>query len=192
MALTRLNAVNRMLGAVGESVILIEVEGAGDYANCSEILDQVTQEVLLKDYTFNTEVRTYTPDTNGNITVEPEVLKIDPVDPYADYVQRGTQLYDRGNATAVFSNPVQCKVTLSFPFEDCPYSVQLEIREKATRRYQKAYVGSTTADQFLKEDEAIASSVAEDAQADVEDYNILDAPGMGWLRRRTFNNGTIN
>ncbi|WP_176113971.1 tyrosine-type recombinase/integrase [Burkholderia cepacia] len=47
-----------MLTAVGESVILVEVAGAGDYANCSDILDQVTQEVLLKDYKCNTERRT--------------------------------------------------------------------------------------------------------------------------------------
>ncbi|WP_261534348.1 hypothetical protein [Burkholderia multivorans] len=192
MALSRLQAVNRMLTAVGESVILVEVAGAGDYANCSDILDQVTQEVLLKDYKCNTERRTLVPDADGRIVVPPEVLKIDPVDPYLDVTFRAGRLYDRANATDVFTAPVEVDVTLGLRFEDIPFSLQLEVVAKAARRYQKFYVGSQTADGFLKEDEAIAASIAEDAEADTEDYNLLETPELSWLRRRTFNNGTIN
>ncbi|OXJ32673.1 hypothetical protein CFB82_20015 [Burkholderia sp. HI2714] len=192
MPLTRLQAVNRMLTAVGESVILVEVTGAGDYANCSDILDQVTQEVLLKDYKSNTETRTLVPDTNGNIVVPPEVLKVDTVDPYLDVTFRAGRLYDRANATDVFTAPVTVSVTLGLRFEDLPFSLQLEIVTKAARRYQKFYVGSQTADGFLKEDEAVATSIAEDAEADTEDYNLLDTYELSWLRRRTFNNGSIN
>lgn len=181
-----------MLTAVGESVILVEVAGAGDYANCSDILDQVTQEVLLKDYKCNTEVRTLTPDADGRIAVSPDILKIDSIDPRFDVTFRAGQLYDRKAATNVFTNPIEVSVTLSLAFEDIPFSLQLEIVTKAARRYQKGYVGSTTADQFLKEDEAVAASIAEDAEADTEDYNLLDSPDLHWLRRRSFNNGTIN
>lgn len=181
-----------MLTAVGEAVILVEVEGAGDYANCSDILDQVTQEVLLKDYKCNTETRTLTPDTDGYIAVSTDIIKIDPLDPRKDYTFRAGQLYDRLNATNVFTDPVVVSVTLALAFEDLPFSLQLEIVTKAARRYQKFYVGSTTADGFLKEDEAVAASIAEDAEADTEDYNLLDAPDLHWLRRRSFNNGTIN
>lgn len=192
MALTRLQAVNRMLTAVGESVILVEVAGAGDFANCSDILDQVTQEVLLKDYKCNTERRTLIPDTSGHVAVPPEVLKIDAADPRLDITFRAGRLYDREKATDVFDKPVEVDLTLGLRFEDLPFSLQLEIAAKAARRYQKFYVGSQTADGFLKEDEAVATSVAEDAEADVEDYNLLDAPELSWLRRRTFNNGAIN
>lgn len=181
-----------MLTAVGEAVILVEVEGAGDYANCSDILDQVTQEVLIKDYKCNTEVRTLVPDENGYIAVSPDILKIDATDPRLDITFRAGQLYDRKNATNVFTGPVQVDVTLGLAFEDIPFSLQLEVVTKAARRYQKHYVGSTTADNFLKEDEAVGASIAEDAEADTEDYNLLDAPDLHWLRRRSFNNGTIN
>ncbi|HEF4732935.1 hypothetical protein KTE71_13305 [Burkholderia multivorans] len=181
-----------MLTAVGESVILVEVAGAGDYANCSDILNQVTQEVLLRDYKCNTERRTLVPDADGRIAVPPEALKIDPVDPYLDVTFRAGRLYDRANATDVFTAPVEVDVTLGLRFEDIPFSLQLEVVAKAARRYQKFYVGSQTADGFLKEDEAIAASIAEDAEADTEDYNLLETPELSWLRRRTFNNGTIN
>ncbi|WP_193065594.1 hypothetical protein [Burkholderia pseudomallei] len=181
-----------MLTAVGESVILVEVAGAGDYANCSDILDQVTQEVLLKDYKCNTERRTLTQDADGHIAVPPEILKIDTVDPRLDYTFRAGRLYDRTNATDVFDKPVEVELTLGLRFEDLPFSLQLEIAAKAARRYQKFYVGSQTADGFLKEDEAVAASIAEDAEADTEDYNLLDTYELSWLRRRTFNNGTIN
>ncbi|WP_080421389.1 hypothetical protein [Burkholderia ubonensis] len=192
MALTRLQAVNRMLTAVGESVILVEVAGAGDYANCSDILDQVTQEVLLKDYKCNTERRWLTPDTEGHVAVPPEVLKVDATDPRLDITFRAGRLYDRENASDVFDKPVEVDLTLGLRFEDLPFSLQLEIAAKAARRYQKFYVGSQTADGFLKEDEAVAASIAQDAEADTEDYNLLDTYELSWLRRRTFNNGTIN
>ncbi|OJB09075.1 hypothetical protein BGV52_15415 [Burkholderia ubonensis] len=192
MALTRLQAVNRMLTAVGESVILVEVAGAGDYANCSDILDQVTQEVLLKDYKCNTERRSLTPDTEGHVAVPPEVLKVDATDPRLDITFRAGRLYDRENASDVFDKPVEVDLTLGLRFEDLPFSLQLEIAAKAARRYQKFYVGSQTADGFLKEDEAVAASIAQDAEADTEDYNLLDTYELSWLRRHTFNNGTIN
>lgn len=191
MPLSRLEAVNQMLSAVGESVILVEVEGAGDFANCSAILDFTTKAVLAKDYDFNTEVRTLTPDVNGNLLVGPEVLKVDAVDPYLRLVQRGSKLYDKTKKTDVFTDPVDVNVTLYFPFEEVPYHVQTRIVADATAKYQTSYVGSTTADSFLQRDrkESIADSEAN--EADVEDYNILDNPDLAFLRRRTYSNGAL-
>lgn len=190
--MTRLEAVNQMLQAVGESVILVEVAGAGDYANCSSIIDQITKQVLAKDWHFNTEVRTFTPADDGTIAVPPEVLKIDPVRKTDDYVQRQGQLYDRQNCTFTFTGPVQCNVTLAFAFEDCPYHVQQKIVADATAKYQRNYVGSTTADKFLQEDRAEAGADTEDAEATVDDYNMLtDNPDLQWIHRRTFTNGSI-
>jgi hypothetical protein len=191
-AMTRLQAVNRMLEAVGESVILVEVAGAGDYANCSSIIDQVTSDLLAKDWDFNTEVRTLTPATDGTIVVTPEVLKIDPVDPYANYVERQGKLYDKTKNTFVFTQSVDVNVTLLFSFEDCPYHVQRAIAATAAQRYQRNYVGSATADKFISEDRFEAGADAADAESTVDDYNILDNPDFAWLRRRTFNNGSIN
>lgn len=192
MPLTRLQAVNRMLTPLGESVILVEVEGAGDYANCSEVLDQTTQDVLLKDWQFNTEIRTLTPDADGKIAVGPEVLKIDPVYKTNDYVQRGAYLYDRGNKTDVFKNPVDVKVTLLFRFEDCPFHVQRKIVADAAARYQRGYVGSRAADEFMQQDRAEAGADTEAAEADVDNYNVLeDDPDMAYLYRRAYRPGII-
>ncbi|SPA50604.1 hypothetical protein [Cupriavidus taiwanensis] len=191
MPLSRLEAVNMMLSAVGESVILVEVEGAGDFANCSAILDAATKAVLAKDYDFNTEVRTLVPDANGNLLVGPEVLKIDPVDPYLKVVQRGTKLYNKADRTDVFTDSLDVNVTLYFPFEECPYHVQQRIVADATAKYQTSYVGSVAADNFLQRDrgEAIADSQA--SESDVDDYNMLDNPDLAFLRRRTYPNGSI-
>lgn len=180
-----------MLAAVGESVILVEVEGAGDFANCSAILDATTKAVLAKDYEFNTEVRTLVPDVNGNLLVGNEVLKIDPVDPYRKVVQRGTRLFDKTARTDVFTDPIDVNVTLYFPFEDCPYHVQQRIVADATAKYQTSYVGSVAADNFLQRDrgEAVADSQA--SESDVDDYNMLDNPELSFLHRRTYSNGAL-
>lgn len=53
-------------------------------------------------------------------------------------------------------------------------------------------MGSTTADKFLQEDRAEAGADTEDAEATVDDYNMLtDNPDLQWIHRRTFTNGSI-
>jgi hypothetical protein len=190
MSLTRLQAINQLLTPVGETVILVEVAGAGDYANCSQVLDAETLKVLAKGWAFNSEKEVeYTPDVDGKIAVPPEALQIDPSDRSNDYVQRGAFLYDKDNKTDVFTAPVKCDVVLAFPFEDCPFNVQRQIVAQAAMAYQRSYVGSKQLDEFAKEERFEAGADAADAESDVDDYNILDNPDLFYLNRRTYRPG---
>lgn len=190
MPLTRLQAVNQMLTPVGETVILVEVAGAGDYANCSAVLDAETLKVLGKGWAFNSEKEVeYTPDVDGKIAVPPNVLTIDPSDRREDYVQRGGFLYNKIKRTDLFTAPVKCDVILAFPFEDCPYMVQRQIVAQAAKVYQRGYVGSSQLDQFASEERLEAGADAQDAESDVDDYNVLDNPDLHYLFRRTYRPG---
>lgn len=178
-----------MLISVGESVILVEVAGAGDYANCSTILDNETTKVLAKGWDFNTEVITLTPETDGTLTVPDGTLFIDPVDPLHDCVQRAGKLYDKSNSTDTFTDPVDCTVIKAFAFEDCPYNVQREIVGAACQKYQRGYVGSETLDKYVTEERGEARADARDAESDSDDYNILDNPDLAYLRRNRYPGG---
>lgn len=176
-----------MLTPVGEQVILVEIEGAGDYANCSAVLDAETLKVLAKGWAFNSEKEVeFTPDVDGKIAVAPETLQIDPSDRREDFVQRGPFLYNKTKKTDVFTKPVKCDVIRSFPFEDCPYMVQRIIVAQAAMAYQRAYVGSKQLDEFAQEERGEAGADALDAESDVDDYNILDNPDLYYLSRRTY------
>lgn len=191
-AITRLQAVNRMLSGSSEAIVLVEQSGQGDYANCSSILDAVTLEVSIKGYEFNTRVTQWSPDANGNILIPGNVLRVRTTDPNCGIFEADGRLYDKVKNTDVFTVPVEVEYVTLPTFENLPTPIQIEVRERATRRYQKSYVGSQQSDQMLREDEAVALGVSEAAQSESENYNMLDDnPDMQWLRRRTFTNGTL-
>ncbi|MDR6455501.1 hypothetical protein J2788_005011 [Variovorax paradoxus] len=179
-----------MLIAVGEQIILVEVEGAGDYANCSAVLDAETTKVLAKGCFFNTDREVeLQPDANGKIAVADNILQIDPVDPSLRIVQRGGFLYDLDNQTDVFTAPVTVTRILNFTFEQCPFTVQREVVARAAMTYQRGYVGSPQLDAFAKEERLEATADAQDAESDSDDYNILDNPDLAYLRRQTYRRG---
>lgn len=175
-----------MLIAVGEQVILVEVEGAGDYANCSAILDAETTKVLAKGWDFNTDTDVvFNPDAEGKIAMGNTVLRLDPQDRTRRITQRGLFMYDKTNKTDVFTAPVTAHRILDFPFEQCPYNVQREVVGRAAKAYQRAFVGSTQLDQFALEEHAEAVADARDAEVDGDDFNMLDNPDLWYLQRRT-------
>ncbi|MDM0006452.1 hypothetical protein QTI51_09570 [Variovorax sp. J22G73] len=188
--LSRLQAINQMLVAVGEQVILVEVAGAGDFANASAILDAETTKVLAKGWDFNTDNKvTLTPDASGVIAVPADVLFVDPIDPQVNYVQRGLTLWDADKQVSTFTAPVDVTMIRNFPFEACPFNVQREIVGRASMAYQRAYVGSAQLDQFAKEERAEAVADARDAESDSDDFNILNNADLYWLRRQVIRRG---
>lgn len=185
--LSRLQAINQMLIAVGEQVILVEVAGAGDYANCSAVLDAETTKVLAKGWDFNTDKDVeFAPDVDGRIALGNNVLRIDPQDRSRRITQRGLFLYDKTNKTDVFTAPVTAHRILDFPFEQCPYNVQREIVGRACKVYQRAFVGSQQLDQFALEEQAEATADARDAEVDGDDFNMLDNPDLWYVRRQRY------
>jgi hypothetical protein len=179
-----------MLFPVGEQVILVEVEGAGDYANASTVLDAETMKVLAKGHNFNSESRVpYLKDVNGKIAVPPEVLQIDASDASRSVVQRGAFLYDKDARSDVFAADLEVDVVLSFPFESCPFHIQRLIVAQAAKAYQRAYVGSAMLDSFAQDERLEAGADSGDAESDSDDYNILNNPDLWYLRRQTYRTG---
>jgi len=179
-----------MLIAVGEQVILVEVEGAGDYANCSAVLDAETRKVLAKGWNFNSETEVeLTPDVDGKLAVPDNALQVDASDPTVKVAQRGLFLYDLEKRTDVFDAPLKVDWVLNFPFEACPYHVQRQIVAAAALKYQRGFVGSQLLDQFGQAERAEAGADAGDAESQEDDFNILDNPDLAYLRRQSYRRG---
>ncbi|SEJ85173.1 hypothetical protein SAMN03159494_03580 [Achromobacter sp. NFACC18-2] len=179
-----------MLLPAGESVILVLEEGAGDYANCSAILDAETAKVLAKGWHFNTDRGIkLVPDVDGKILVPANTLRLDYCDPKLDIAQRDGYLYDLINHTDVFTEPVVVDRVVLLTFEGCPYHVQREIVGKAAQFYQRSFVGSDTLDKYTTEERAEATADSRDSEVDEDDYNILNNPDLAYLRRHSFRRG---
>lgn len=158
-ALSKLDAVNRILRASGEyPVSTLAVTGSNDVVIAVQTLDEVAIQCQMIGLNCNTIEQEYLPDVNGRIYIPDNTLAVDTVS--TDYgrniVQRGrapTYLYDVDNNTDVFvvGTPLRVRITVALPFEELPTAEQFEITDTAARMYQMATVGEMSQDKLLQE-----------------------------------------
>lgn len=176
---TELDAVNIMLGTIGEAPInsLDAATGVVDAVTARSILAEVSVQVQEEGWHFNTDYEfTLTPDvTNGYIYVPGNAIEVD-TSPYSrdyDVAIRGNKLYDRGNKTYVFDAPIKADMTLLLEFEELPQAARHYITVRAARIFQNRVVGSQTLQAFTAQDEAFAIRALRRYDARTADYNIL-------------------
>lgn len=158
-ALSKLDAVNRILRASGEyPVSTLAVTGSNDVTLAIQTLDEVTLQCQMTGLNCNTVEKTFLPDVDGHIFIPDDTLAIDTVgtDYGRNIVQRGrtpTYLFDVDNNTDVFTigTPLNVRITVSLSFESLPTAEQFEVTDQAARMYQMATVGEMAQDKLLQE-----------------------------------------
>lgn len=181
MALTRtteLDAVNVMLGTIGESPInsLDASSGVADASIARQILKEVAVQVQEEGWHFNTETNfTLTPTNTGEIFVSPNMIEVDTMDDdrEVDVAIRGNRLYDRTNQTYSFSKTLKCRVVLLLEFDELPQAARHYVMIRAARVFQQRVLGSETLNGFTENDESRARLSLKRYDAQTADYNIL-------------------
>lgn len=182
MALTltsELDAVNIMLGTIGESPIssLDASTGVADAVIARQILSEVAIHVQEEGWHFNVETNfTLTPSSDtGEIYLPANCLEVDTSGPDAlmDVAMRGRKLYDRTNHTFVFSKNITADLVLMLEFEELPQAARHYITVRAARVFQQRVVGSDTLGSFTERDEVRARTALKRFEAKTADYNIL-------------------
>jgi hypothetical protein len=178
--LTELEAVNVMLGALGEAPINSLGDGvSSDVTTALSLLRDTSKAVQTSGWLFNTE-RDYplVPDIDGKINLAANIAQVDQDEDHDsgdyDLVQRGTVLYDRKHHTDVFTDTVRAEVVLLLPFDETPPIFRRYVTIKAARIFQQRIVGSETLAGFELRDEAEAKIAFEDAEGETNDYTIFD------------------
>ena len=135
--MTELEAVNTMLTTIGEQPVssLDNLAGLQDASIARQILTNISRTVQSKGWVFNLDLQvTYSPNTNGEIILGSNVLRIDTTSKVRkstkDIVERGGKLYDRENNTSVFTDDVVVDRVIVLSFNDLPEAAR---RYKATR-----------------------------------------------------------
>lgn len=175
---TELDAVNTMLGTIGESPIssLDAATGVVDAVTARQVLNEISIQVQEEGWHFNTETNfELTPTSTGEIFVPANTLEVDTVDQdrFTDVALRGLRLYDRTNKTYVFSKSLRCELILLLDWTDLPQAARHYIMIRAARVFQQRVVGSETLNGFTSQDEARARAVIQRYDAKTADYNIL-------------------
>lgn len=174
---TELEAVNVMLGTIGESpVSTLSTDGFSDVVIATQILAEVSREIQSQQWDCNHETDyELTPDNDGFIAKPENTLKIDITSDYAasySPVVRGTRLYDKKNHTFIFPEAITFDITWYLPFTDLPETLRRYITISAARKFQKRFYSSETIDGFNAEDEAVARANALSDDGYVADYNM--------------------
>lgn len=190
-AMTKLEAVNEMLLAIGQAPVnTLEVAGIRDVSIAESILDNVSREVQSSGHSFNTFYEAKSPDVNGDIIVPPDVLSIDAVDPrYAvvtlvDPDDSALKLFDKDERSFTFTDDVECEVAKLLPFESIPQHARRYIVSMAKLRFQASAVGSSMLNSLIEQEVGMAYAEFRRAELLQQDNNILTLGGTDISRNR--------
>ncbi len=181
MALTsKLEAVNTMLGVIGESPVNT-ISGSSlpvSVVTALNVLDEVNREVQSEGWHFNTEFEyPMVRNSSNKFALPNNTLRIDvPIDKYTDIdiVQRGSTLYDRKNHTDVFTEDLDVTITFELTFEELPQQFRSYITIRAGRKFANRFLGSTEIEAFTLRDEINAKATAVDSDSENADRTIFD------------------
>lgn len=177
---SELDAVNIMLGTIGESPInsLDAATGVVDAVTARAILSEVSVQVQEEGWHFNTDYEfVLTPAlSTKEIYVAANTIEVD-ASAYdrndIDVAIRGNRLYDRKNKTYQFEQSIKADLTILLEFNELPQAARHYITIRAARVFQQRVIGSDTLGSFTEKDEARALRSMRRYESKTADYNIL-------------------
>ena len=178
---TKLEAINTMLSAIGESPVNSLTSGLVDAEQAETILNSVNREVQSMGWSFNTDLkRQFVPDSNKQIQIPSNILRIDMAQDKTDkleLVQRGTKLYNRASSSFFMDDDITqvlMNAVVLLDFEDLPEAARRYITIRAARIFQDRVVSSKDLHIYQERDELMALVELKDSDNQVLDTTIFD------------------
>lgn len=178
-AMTKLDAVNICLSAMGEPKINSLDGSAIDAQIASDLIDETSRSVQSRGWHWNRDKYILSPNVNGEIAVPSNYARIDTIDgdKATDIVVRGTKLFNRATNSFTFDKPLTLEVYVFLEFDDLPYSAKQYVTMRSARLFQQRVLGSPTLSEYSQEEERQAFLTLLQDDLEVGDYNMLyDSP----------------
>lgn len=121
MAQTELNAVNRLLAAIGDSPQSSLDSDNPDVAIATDLIDSISSDFQTEGWWFNTEEWEMELDVNGKQALPANTIFVDTSN--VNWVKRGSYLYDKENHTYDFSDQdidTSFTAILKLPYNELP------------------------------------------------------------------------
>lgn len=185
--LTKLEAINRMLGAAQLLPIasLNDMPIEGEQAEST--LDMTSIVVQSEGLKCNTEHDVeLSPDDDGFIHLPANTISVRPTEAYKQIVQRGSKLYDLDNRTNEFDSSVTVSLITELEWDDLPPSVQHYIIAKASRDFYSRIMGSDQGLTITERDEQRAYMVMRKDQVWRHNMTMTNAPGVQRIVHRLY------
>ena len=172
---TELQAVNIMLGLIGEQAVSTLESTYTEALLARTELHNTSRAVQKKGYQCNSEDNyELTPTVDGYYMVPANCLKINPSEVGLDVAWRGDKLYDRYEHTLVFTTTsMDVDLVFFLPFTDLPEALRWYITVRAARRFAEDTIGSPDTGAFTQDDEFNALVALEQDETDMDDTTLL-------------------
>lgn len=175
-ALTELDAVNNIIGTIGESPVntLEDLQNV-DAINALRILRDTSRKEQARGWSFNLiPSYTLTPNSSNNrIPWQENYLYLkgsngEKLVRYGDYIK------DLANDTTTFTQPITAEIILSLPFEQLPEQMRSYILAKACYVFQSRYFGDDSLTTITQQQIAESWQHLMEFEIDNNDYNLLE------------------
>lgn len=181
--LTRLEAVNEILAAIGESPVASLAPPVPKEAALAEAaLDRADRELQTLGWGFNTNFDDELTPVAGEIVLPANTLRVQPTRRADDFSIRGGKLYDGSENTFTFTSSVRVNIVIGQEFTDLPIAARNAIVKSAARKFAEALTGETSRE--LRADELAALSALRAFDAESADYRYSDASVVGRITGR--------
>lgn len=183
--ITKVEAVNRLLAAIGEDPVTTLSAGLDDAEAAENFLDRVSHDIQAAGWHANTDEKVkIVADATGQYPVSDSWLEVDTVEEhrYIDVAVR-TDIndgqrklfdtrYDRRTFTFTQSY-LYLKIVNEYDFEDLPPLLQAFIAADAAVKYQQSELSSGTIDRYLQQQRLEAWTLFQASEEDQDDCNVL-------------------
>ena len=186
IASTELDAVNIMLGVIGElPVNSVDESGVSESSIASNVLHDTSRVVQSLRLECNTDTAyTLVRTVDSKVIVPTNALGLDPCERGKRFVQRAGFLWDKDNHTFILEEDVKVDIVWFLPFNDLPQVVKTYITVTAARQFQMDVLGSKETDEKLREAHMLAWGELKRQQIDVGDYNMMTSGDWPYENRR--------
>jgi len=178
---TELNAVNDVLGAIGQSPVTTLEFNNPEVFLVYQLLQQVLTDTLSEGWTFNTDRGIeYTPNSDQQIEIPPNILLIDgtgeSVDRTTDLVNRGGFLYDKNRHSFKFDGPVKLNQTVMIGLDRLPVPFYRYVVAQASVRAASELINSTDLYKLLTQTASQLRAALLEYECNTGDYSFFGTP----------------
>lgn len=191
---TELEAVNEILGAIGQSPVnTLELSGVPDVIDATALLRSTLRDVEAAGWSWNTDSNyTLQVQADGTIPVPVGALEVDPEDKTSALIVRrnpatgNLSLYDPTTQSFAQTSAVACRIVWAFPFIDIPQAARTYVTIAAGRRFQAGRVAAPTLEKFNEDAENRAWALLQRIERRTRDTNAFtgNPSAQKALRRR--------
>lgn len=179
--MTKLDAVNDMLEAIGEPPVdQLDTGGDSIVADAERLLDSQDKRIQTEGWAVNSDYEVEL-EPNGSDEINPgaDVVRFNTAgrDRKRRIIIRDGKLYDHDNNTATFTSPVFADLVELVDFEDLPHQLATYIVQSAAVRFVRLRLGASEVDLQAREQLALARIAAEKENSDLLNTNVLETPG---------------